>query len=277
MIVVKTRAELQERLNEAAAKSVIGFVPTMGALHSGHCSLIDFAVENADYIVASIFVNPTQFNDANDLKNYPRTIENDLKYLEQHGCDLVYIPDVEDVYHDKRSFFVDLNGLDTVMEGEFRPGHFDGVVDVVSRLFDIVKPDKAFFGEKDFQQLSIIKYIAESLDVEIIGCPTVRESDGLAMSSRNMLLEENYRKQAFVIYKSLIWAKKNYRKITVNDLKKEIENRITKSGKFIVEYVNIVESDTLVSIDEWKDKNINCCVAVYAGKVRLIDNIKLNY
>jgi pantoate--beta-alanine ligase len=277
MIVVKTRVELQEKIGSAAEDSVIGFVPTMGALHNGHCSLIDFAVKESDFTVASIFVNPTQFNDANDLKNYPRTIESDLKLLEQHGCDLVYIPDVDDVYYNKRSFFVDLKGLDKVMEGEFRPGHFDGVVDVVSRLFDIVKPDKAFFGEKDFQQLSIIRYMSRDLNVDVVGCPTVRESDGLAMSSRNMLLEESYREEASVIYKSLSWAKDNFKEYAVGELKAEIEKRISETGKFIVEYVNIVESDTLISIDEWTDNNVNCCVAVYAGKVRLIDNIKLNY
>jgi pantoate--beta-alanine ligase len=151
------------------------------------------------------------------------------------------------------------------------------VVVVVSRLFDIVKPDKAFFGEKDFQQLSIIRYMSRDLNVDVVGCPTVRENDGLAMSSRNMLLEKSYRDEASVIYKSLNWAKDNYKGFAVSELKEEIGKRISETGKFIVEYINVVESDTLISIDEWTDNNVNCRVAVYAGKVRLIDNIKLNY
>jgi len=259
----------------------IGFVPTMGALHQGHISLVQKAKEYTNHVVVSIFVNPTQFNNSNDLANYPRTIEEDCKKLEAAGVSIIFIPSVQEIYPQKDKRVFNFGGLDTTGEGPGRPGHFNGVVQVVSRLFDIVKPQYAFFGEKDFQQLAIIKYITKKLNypIEIIACPTIRESDGLAMSSRNLLLNPKQRIAAALIFKTLtetaqMVSAQNL--LTPNDLSLWVTSQINDNPLLKVEYVQILDSSTLQLITTWSDSdNIQLCTAVHTGSVRLIDNIKL--
>lgn len=259
----------------------IGFVPTMGALHQGHISLVQKAKEYTNYVVVSIFVNPTQFNNPNDLAHYPRTIQEDCKKLEEAGVSIIFIPSVQEIYPHKDERLFNLAGLDNTGEGPSRPGHFNGVVQVVSRLFNIVKPSFAFFGEKDFQQLAIIKHITKELNypIEIIACPTMRESDGLAMSSRNMLLNAQQRAAAPLIYMTL---SKAAQAVSAQNLLKPSElsvwvtSQIDKNSLLKVEYAQIVDAFTLQLIDSWSDsKNIQLCIAVQTGSVRLIDNIKL--
>ena len=255
---------------------VIGFVPTMGALHEGHLSLVKDSKKNSDITVVSIFVNPTQFNDPEDLKRYPRTLEKDLDLLKSVNCDLVFAPSVEEIYPEPDTRKFDFGYLESIMEGAKRPGHFNGVGQVVSRLFDIVQPHKAFFGMKDFQQVAIIKNMVKQLNysVEIISCPIVREENGLAKSSRNTLLEENYKKNAPHIYATLKKACTFVPKMKVVELKKWIIDEINSNPFLKVEYVEIVDDTTLKIINDWSEsENKVACVAVYAGKIRLIDNI----
>lgn len=254
----------------------IGFVPTMGALHEGHLSLVVKAGSLCDIVVVSIFVNPTQFNDKKDLVNYPRTLESDLKLLSTVRCEYVFSPSVEEIYPvpDTRKF--EFGALETVMEGAFRPGHFNGVAQVVSRLFEIVQPEIAFFGRKDFQQLAVIKDLVRQLNfpIEIIPCDIVRENDGLAMSSRNKLLSSEHRSCAPLIYQVLVEAKKISRDKTVEEVKEYVVSKINANQLFKVEYFEIVDDTTLMPIESWSQSGTKVgCIAVYAGKVRLIDNI----
>lgn len=259
----------------------IGFVPTMGALHQGHISLVEKAKEYTNHIVVSIFVNPTQFNNSNDLANYPRTVQEDCEKLEAAGVSILFIPSVEQIYPHKDDRLFNLAGLDNTGEGPSRPGHFNGVVQVVSRLFDIVKPCYAFFGEKDFQQLAIIKHITKELGypIEIVACPTKRESDGLAMSSRNMLLNAQQREAAPLIYQTLTEAVKKVSAqnlLTPSELSVWVTSQINKNPLLKVEYVQVVDASTLQLTESWAySKNIHMCTAVQTGSVRLIDNIKL--
>ena len=251
----------------------------MGALHEGHLSLVKQAGEMTDIVVVSIFVNPTQFNDANDLANYPRTLDADLEKLATQRCDYVFSPSVDEIYPvpDTRRF--DFGNLETVMEGEFRPGHFNGVALVVSKLFNIVQPDKAFFGRKDFQQLAIIKSLVLQLKlaIEIVPCEIVREMDGLAMSSRNKLLLPEYRKCAPAIYQSLMEANEFSLDRSVAEVKEFVLNTVNGTGLLKVEYFEIVDDRTLIPIQSWSDTGIKVgCIAVQAGKVRLIDNLIFN-
>ncbi|MDC0584688.1 pantoate--beta-alanine ligase [Bacteroidales bacterium] len=257
----------------------IGFVPTMGALHPGHISLVKESKESTDVTIVSIFVNPTQFNNKNDLKTYPRAVDKDLALLKEVGCDMVFIPQESEIYpEDMEQKQYELNGLDIFMEGEYRPGHFNGVAMVVHRLFDIVSPSISFFGEKDFQQLAIIKQMAknEAVDVEIKGCKIIRENDGLAMSSRNLLLEPEYRTTAPEIYKALKDVKANAGDKSLADLKKDVVSRIENTGNLKIEYFEIVDTVNLKPVDKI-DSNIGvtACIAVHAGNVRLIDNITI--
>lgn len=261
-------------------RGTVGFVPTMGALHEGHLSLVKACRQSCDTVVVSIFVNPTQFNDPNDLKNYPRTEEADLKLLEAAGVDYVFAPSVEEVYPEPDTRVFDFGGLDRVMEGEHRPGHFNGVGQVVSRLFNIVKPDRAFFGEKDFQQLAIIRHMVRQLGmpIEIVGCPIVRDTDGLARSSRNMLLTPEHRKAAPHIYAVLREAVETLRgKVSVDEAKRLIAQRIDANPLLKTEYVEIAEADTLKPARTWGEKvgDLRCFVAVHAGAIRLIDNVAI--
>ena len=279
MNVFETAAELTLFLDKEREKGKsIGFVPTMGALHKGHISLINRAKRDNDVVVASIFVNPTQFNNLNDLSKYPRTPEPDKVLLENNGCDILFTPSIEEVYPEKDTTVFDLGGLDTLMEGKFRPGHFNGVAMVVKRLFEIIKPDNAYFGEKDFQQLAIIRYMvkSEKLPVNIIGCSTLRETSGLAMSSRNMRLTEEEKKEAAAIYKALTEAKENTKKFPPQKVKELFENSINKNPVFRFEYFEIVDSETLLPVEEWNptQKAVGC-VALWIRDVRLIDNMLL--
>jgi pantoate--beta-alanine ligase len=280
MKILDSSVSLINEIHALKAKGrTIGFVPTMGALHAGHVSLVEKCKNENDICVVSIFVNPTQFNDKNDLKNYPRTIVKDTTMLQAAGCDIVFNPTVEEMYpgEDKRIF--DLGMLDKVMEGAHRPGHFNGVAQIVTKLFDIVMPHRAYFGEKDFQQVAVIKKLVKDLNypVKIISCPIVRENDGLAMSSRNMLLTPEQRKAAPHIYKVLTLSQKLSATISVNDLKNYLVNEINQNPLLKVEYFEIVNDITLMPVKSWSECcGKQGCIAVKAGNIRLIDNVKYN-
>lgn len=279
MKVVTTKKELISFINDFRKKGkTIGLVPTMGALHEGHLSLVRECKKNTDITVVSIFVNPTQFNDPEDLKRYPRTPEQDISLLNTVDCDLVFLPTVEEIYPEKDIRKFNFGYLENIMEGARRPGHFNGVGQVVSRLFDIVTPDKAFFGMKDFQQIAIIKNMVQQLNykIDIVSCPIIREASGLALSSRNMLLDEEHKKNAPHIYTTLKKARNLVAQMSVDDLKKWITDQIDSNPYLKTEYVEIVDNTTLQIIQNWNEKNDRVvCVAVHAGKIRLIDNIVL--
>ena len=279
MKVVTTKKELISYINDFRKKGkTIGLVPTMGALHEGHLSLVRECKKNTDITVVSIFVNPTQFNDPEDLKRYPRTPEQDISLLNTVDCDLVFLPTVEEIYPEKDIRKFNFGYLENIMEGARRPGHFNGVGQVVSRLFDIVTPDKAFFGMKDFQQIAIIKNMVQQLNykIDIVSCPIIREASGLALSSRNMLLDEEHKKNAPHIYATLKKARNLVAQMSVDDLKKWITDQIDSNPYLKTEYVEIVDNTTLQIIQNWNEKNNRVvCVAVHAGKIRLIDNIVL--
>ena len=262
-------------------KKSIGFVPTMGALHQGHLSLIKKGLEQNDLVVVSIFVNPTQFDNKNDLDKYPRTLESDVELLKTVSSDIiVYAPTVEDIYgNNVLSTHFDYDGLEHEMEGRFRDGHFDGVGTIVKRLFEIVRPDRAYFGEKDFQQLMIIKKLAEKyhLPVEVIGCPIHREKDGLAMSSRNVRLTSEYRDAAPFIYKTLKAAKEKFKSKSANQVTKWVENQFSKHQLLELEYFIIADTKSLKTTKRKSNlKTYRAFIAVYADSIRLIDNIALN-
>jgi pantoate--beta-alanine ligase len=257
----------------------IGFVPTMGALHIGHISLINSSVKRCDVTVVSIFVNPTQFNNPDDLKKYPRTFDTDKTMLETTGCDVIFFPSINEMYPDGLvTTQLDLQGLDKVMEGEHRPGHFAGVVTIVKSLFEMVNPDVAFFGEKDFQQLAIIKFmtIAFNMPLEIVPCHTVREKDGLAFSSRNIHLTPDERKDAPLIYNTISQCKNKKLTMTVYEAKAWATNRINSSPYLKVEYIEFVNSKTLQPLNSWDEcEEQRVCTAVTVSKTRLIDNAML--
>ena len=257
----------------------IGFVPTMGALHEGHLSLVEIAQEENDVVVASIFVNPTQFDKEEDLIKYPKSIEKDLKMLEPY-CDVVFVPSVKEMYPELvASKKFDFKGLDQVMEGAFRIGHFDGVGTIVKRLFEIVQPQKAYFGSKNFQQLAIIKKMVEieNLPVEIIGCPIRREKDGLAMSSRNQRLTKIQRKEAPLIYQTLLKSQSMFEKSDVQAVKKMVHQTFENNGILRLEYFEIADSENLKPITTKEmGHTYRGFIAVFADNVRLIDNIALN-
>jgi len=279
MFLIETIIELKDKLKALKETGVIGFVPTMGALHAGHISLVKQAISETQVVVVSIFVNPTQFNDKSDLEKYPRNLEADLKLLEKTGCQIVFAPKTEEIYPEPDTRKFEFGELETVMEGKHRPGHFNGVAQVVSKLFDVVKPDKAYFGLKDFQQLAIIKEMVTQLNlpVEIVPCAIVREESGLAMSSRNELLSAEERKNAAVISESLFQAYELKEQKSVNELQNWIADNINKNPYLNVEYVEIVDDRRLQHVKSWDEKGGKvCCVAVFCGKVRLIDNIVFN-
>ncbi|MDR2683248.1 MAG: pantoate--beta-alanine ligase [Dysgonamonadaceae bacterium] len=277
MELLKTVSKLQSVLNGKRQNyGQIGFVPTMGALHPGHLALVRQAVAENDTTVVSIFVNPTQFNDTNDLLHYPRTLEADCELLKTTGATIVFAPSVEEIYPEPDTRRFDFGPLETVMEGRFRPGHFNGVAQVVSRLFDIVRPDRAYFGEKDFQQLAIIRAMVRQweLPVEIIAHPIVREADGLAMSSRNTRLSPELRKNAAAISRILFESREQKNRLSIPALKREVIDRIDAVPGLQTEYFEIVDSLSLQPVHDWNEANgIVGCIAVYAGEVRLIDNV----
>ena len=279
MKIVNTVAELRQALSQVDAAGV-GFVPTMGALHEGHISLVERARRENPTVVVSVFVNPTQFNDPNDLRNYPRTPEADAALLEAAGVDVVFMPSVEEMYPTPDTRVFDFGTIDKVMEGATRPGHFNGVAQVVSRLFEMVQPARAYFGEKDFQQIAVIRAMMRQLGIglELIPCPIVRGEDGLALSSRNTLLTPEHRAAAPDIYAALRLGAEAVDTKTPAEVVSIIEQAIEKSGLLKVIYVEVVDGDSLESIAEWESAasgRVQCCVAVQAGAIRLIDNIKL--
>lgn len=279
MFLIETINELKSKLGGINESGTTGFVPTMGALHAGHISLVRQAVSENKTVVVSIFVNPTQFNDPNDLERYPRNLKADLELLEKTGCHIVFAPTAKEIYPEPDTRRFNFGALETVMEGKHRPGHFNGVAQVVSKLFEIVRPDKAYFGLKDFQQLAIVKEMVAQLklQVEIVPCPIVREESGLAMSSRNELLTADERKNAATISQTLFEAKKLTGKKTVKELAGWISETINKNPYLSVEYVEIVDERQLQPVKSWDENGEKvCCVAVFCGKVRLIDNIVFN-
>ncbi len=282
MFVAKTKIELEKKLKSRQGGGPLhGFVPTMGALHEGHLSLIRCSLSNDPRTVVSIFVNPTQFNDPEDLKKYPRNTAADLELLDKilRPGDLVFLPEEKEIYPEPDRRVFDFGELDKVMEGKFRPGHFNGVAQVVSRLFDIVHPRNAYFGLKDFQQLAVIRKMTEmlKLPVHLIPCPIVREADGLAMSSRNIRLGKNERQEAPLIFKTLTEAVSMKNKLPVEKLKEWVIARIENNSSLRVEYFEIVHADTLRTVRSWNEPgNKQGCIAVIAGDVRLIDNISFS-
>ena len=278
MNIVHTIKDLQAALEALRAQGkTVGLVPTMGALHAGHASLVKRCVAENDATVVSVFVNPTQFNDKNDLAKYPRTLDADCRLLEACGTTFAFAPSVEEMYPEPDTRHFSYAPLDTVMEGAFRPGHFNGVCQVVSKLFDIVKPDRAYFGEKDFQQLAIIREMVRQMHfpLEIVGCPIVREEDGLALSSRNMRLSAEERQQALHISKTLFESRDYAATHTVAETQRFVEDSIAAVSSLRLEYFELVDGDTLQKIANWEDTDYAVgCITVFCGEVRLIDNIK---
>ncbi|WP_299666867.1 pantoate--beta-alanine ligase [uncultured Polaribacter sp.] len=260
-------------------KKTIGFVPTMGALHRGHLSLIEKAKEKNDIVVISVFVNPTQFDNIEDLNKYPKTLENDIKLLESVATDVLFCPSVEEIYAENivsKNFNFD--GLEHQMEGKFRKGHFDGVGTIVKTLFEIVEPNKAYFGQKDFQQLQVIKKMVKKhhLPVKIKGCPIFREEDGLAMSSRNARLSKEHREIVPFIYKTLKKVNKKFGKENITDINNWVENQFKNQPLLELEYFTIAEEKSLETVKKAaSNKKYRAFIAVFAGKIRLIDNIRL--
>ncbi len=277
MEIFSTIAELRAQLDKAD-QTAVGFVPTMGALHAGHCSLIERARRENGVVVVSVFVNPTQFNDKNDLRNYPRTPEADAALLEKAGADYVLMPSVEEIYPEPDTREFDFGRIDKVMEGATRPGHFNGVAQVVSRLFDIVRPARAYFGEKDFQQIAVIKAMVRQLGLtlDIVECPIVRGEDGLALSSRNTLLDAEHRAAAPQIYAALSRAAELSHEMSPAELKEWVKAEVERSGLMEVIYFQAVDALTMQEVAAWSDsERIQGCIAVQAGQIRLIDNIRI--
>ncbi len=278
MKLVQTIKELQSELDALRSEGkTIGLVPTMGALHAGHASLVKRAVAENDVVVVSDFVNPTQFNDKNDLAKYPRTLDADCELLEKVGAAFVFAPSVEEIYPEPDTRQFSYAPLDTVMEGRFRPGHFNGVCQIVSKLFEAVKPHRAYFGEKDFQQLAIIREMVRQMqfDLEIVGCPIVREEDGLALSSRNARLSAEERENALKISQTLFKSRTFAATHTVSETLKFVEDAIAAVPGLRLEYFEIVDGNTLQKVDNWNQTSyVVGCITVFCGDVRLIDNIK---
>ena len=278
MIILKEQKELKKYLAKLNSNS-IGFVPTMGALHQGHISLIKKSNKSCNITICSIYVNPTQFNNTDDLLKYPRTMKDDIKILQKNRCDILYCPEDNDLYkvNEKRIEYR-FNGIELYLEGKYRPGHFNGVATIVEKLLNIINPQKIFLGEKDLQQLMIIKNLVKQkhLLTEVIGCPTIREQNGLAKSSRNQHLSKIDRQYCGIIYKQLLAFKHLFRKMDLSELKNQIIINITNGNKINIEYFELINMDTFESVEAYH-KNIKyaVCIAVTISGVRLIDNIIL--
>lgn len=277
MRVVKTISELKSLISGYKQENkTVGLVPTMGALHAGHKSLVDRARKENDIVVVSIFVNPTQFNNKQDLATYPRTEERDCALLEAAGCDVVFMPAVEEVYPEPDNRQFDLGAVAEVMEGAHRPGHFNGVAQIVSKLFGFVEPDRAYFGEKDFQQIAVIRKMVqlEDFKLQIVACPIKREDDGLALSSRNVRLTAEQRQLAPNIYRVLKESCNFAKSHTVAETEKFVVDSLNALPQMEVEYYSIVDALTMQPVSDWADADsITGCITVYCGEVRLIDNI----
>ena len=282
MLLFNTQNELVSHLNSVSNKETsIGFVPTMGALHEGHLSLLVEAYKHNSLVVVSIFVNPTQFNNAEDLAKYPKTLDKDLEKIKTVSDDIiVFAPSIDDIYEGKTvSQHFNFDGLENQMEGKFRPGHFDGVGTIVKRLFEIVKPTNAYFGEKDFQQLQIVKKMVEKtkMPVKVVGCPIYREANGLAMSSRNERLTAAERKDAAIIYKTISQAKKLFKTKSAPAVTEFVTKSIAKQSNFELEYFQIADEATLLPCTRKSStKKYRAFIAVFVNKIRLIDTISLN-
>ena len=278
MKVIHTIKDLQAELSVLKAQGKkVGLVPTMGALHAGHASLVKRSVNENEVTVVSVFVNPTQFNDKNDLVKYPRTLDADCKLLEACGATYTFAPSVEEMYPEPDTRQFSYAPLDTVMEGAFRPGHFNGVCQIVSKLFEAVKPHRAYFGEKDFQQLAIIHEMVRQMqfDLEIVGCPIVREEDGLALSSRNARLSAEERENALKISQTLFKSRTFAATHTVSETQKFVEDAIAAAPGLRLEYFEIVDGNILQKVGNWDQTSYAVgCITVFCGDVRLIDNIK---
>ena len=277
MEVVTKIADLQKKIAEIRTNGgTVGLVPTMGALHNGHLELVKRCVAENSICVVSVFVNPTQFNDKNDLLHYPRTLDADCRLLESAGCAIAFAPEVEEMYPVEDTRVFNLGTVAEVMEGKYRPGHFNGVAQIVSKLFDAVQPDRAYFGEKDFQQIVVIRSMVKLLNfpVEIVACPIVREDDGMALSSRNLRLTPQQRKNAVSISQTLFKSRTFAEQHSVAETIDYVVSTLNSVPDLDVEYFEIVNGNTLLSVNDWSDSDyIVGCITVYCGEVRLIDNI----
>ena len=278
MIIFKEQKELKRHLTQLN-NNLIGFVPTMGALHQGHISLIKKSKALCDITVCSIYVNPTQFNKSNDFLNYPKKIKDDIQLLEKNNCDILYSPEDVDLYkRDEIAKNYNFNGIELSLEGKYRPGHFNGMATIVEKLLNIVKPQMVFFGEKDLQQLMIIKELVKqkNISTKVIGCPIIREKNGLAKSSRNMRLSKTDREYCGIIYKQLLLFNNLFKKTDLEVLKKQIITNITSNKKIEIDYLELVNLDSFkIEHDIKNNMNYACCIAVSISGVRLIDNIIL--
>lgn len=277
MEIIRTVAELKAKLDTARKSGSVGLVPTMGALHAGHLSLIERARRENDFVVVSVFVNPTQFNNPTDLATYPRTEEADCELMRSAGVNVAFIPSVEEIYPQKDTRVFDLGPVAEVMEGAMRPGHFNGVAQIVSKLFDFTRPTRAYFGEKDFQQIAVIRRMVEieGFDLEIVDCPIKREADGLAMSSRNVRLSAEQRAIAPAIHRTLEGSLSRARDHSVEQTKRYVIDELNSLPHLQVEYYEIVDALSMQPITDWAESESPVgCATVFCGEVRLIDNIK---
>ena len=276
MLIFKTKSDLSSYLS-SLTDSLIGFVPTMGALHNGHLALLRQAKKQSSVVVCSIFVNPTQFDSKEDFNRYPDTLSDDITKLEKINCDVLYVPAVSDLYAiDEKAKHFNFNGLDNVMEGKFRKGHFDGVATIIEKFFNIIKPHKAYFGQKDLQQLLVVKSLTKQLNlpIEIVSVPTIREENGLAMSSRNKLLNAKQKLVASMLYESLAFCKANKDTLKIRELKTHLEKQFSEQLEVDLEYLEFVDANNLHPITVFKENDNNAvCIGAYVGGVRLIDNI----
>lgn len=277
--VINTIAALKMLLKpRKLAQQKIALVPTMGALHKGHVSLIKIAQQHADIVVCSIFVNPTQFTDPKDLEKYPRPLEHDIEMLQEAGCDFVFMPAVSEMYPAPENWHIDLGDAEFVLEGAFRKGHYQGVTQIVKKLFDAVEPDLAFFGQKDFQQILMVQHMVAvlNLPVEIISCPIIREEDGLAMSSRNIHLSVTDRRNALVLNEALQFVKENFNSFSIDELVKQATTIISNTPGVDLDYFTIADGETLMPEQDKTSKHLVALVAAKVGETRLIDNMILN-
>jgi len=277
--VINTIAALKMLLQpRKLALQKIALVPTMGALHKGHVSLIKIAQQNSDVVVCSIFVNPTQFTDPKDLEKYPRPLQHDIEMLQEAGCDIVFMPSVKEMYPAPENWHIDLGNAEFLLEGEFRKGHYQGVTQIVKKLFDAVEPDQAFFGQKDFQQVLMIRNMVEhfGLSLEIISCPIIREDDGLAMSSRNIHLTVNDRKNALVLSRALQYVRDHFEQDSITELLENATAIIKNTDGVQLEYFTIANTETLLPEYNKEVKPLVALVAARVGETRLIDNMMLN-
>ena len=276
MLIFKTKSDLSSYL-ATLTDSLIGFVPTMGALHNGHLALLLKAKKQSSVVVCSIFVNPTQFDSKKDFTRYPDTLSDDITKLEKINCDVLYVPAVSDLYAiDEKAKHFNFNGLDNVMEGKFRKGHFDGVATIIEKFVNIIKPHKAYFGQKDLQQLLVVKSLTKQLNlpIEIVSVPTIREENGLAMSSRNKLLNAKQKLVASMLYESLAFCKANKDTLKIRKLKTHLEKQFSEQLEVDLEYLEFVDANNLHPITVFKENDNNAvCIGAYVGGVRLIDNI----